>query len=138
MVSIYHKIFFSCIKHNSVYFCMHYKQSEYAILSCLSYIIHHNEVKKYTMKVLLSVGTNFCGLGKKYKFIDSWISGFDKSILQMNWTFTFSWEPGFVVYKIHKNHENWYPTINDTFTVVNCLVIAAIFSFLFHYSKYMI
>ena len=33
------------------------------------------------------------------------------------WESLIRWEPNFVVWSTHENHENWYPTKNSTFTV---------------------
>ena len=129
-----HTIWFSCVAHLLVYSIERDAAScllSY-LLKCL-YSVLISRVKSkldiflYCESTFIFVGTKFRGLGKTYQFIESWICRFDNSIIQTKWKFIFRWEPNFLVYRTHTNHENWYPRNNNTFTVV-CLIVV-----FFHY-----
>ena len=80
-------------------------------------IIWQTRVYSSTVKVFIFVGTNFRGFGKRVIFVDSWFRGFPVFALQLLWKFTFRWAPNFLVCCSHENHEIWYPTNNNAFTV---------------------
>ena len=62
--------------------------------------------------------TNFGGLGKKYKFVDSWIHAFEVFCIHINEIFLFVGNQISWFGLPNENNQSWYPMNNNTFTVV--------------------
>ena len=72
---------------------------------------------------------NFCGLGKKHEFVDSWIGGCEIFQYTLQLKFLFRFELKLMDWPSQENHENWYPVNNNTFAVVSTTVAKGLQNF---------